>query len=138
MILVDSNIIMYAAGGTHPHRAPSVVFLERVANGSVDAAVDAEVLQEVLHRYRAIGRWAEGRAAYDLSRKVFPRVIPITTGILDEARQLLDAYSHLTARDALHAAACRLSGADALCSYDRDLDGIEGVKRVEPPDAVRP
>jgi hypothetical protein len=32
-----------------------VALLERVADGELEATVDAEVLQEILHRYRAIG-----------------------------------------------------------------------------------
>jgi predicted nucleic acid-binding protein len=50
---------MYAAGADHPNKEPSVRFLERVARGEVEAALDAESLQEILHRYRALGRWGE-------------------------------------------------------------------------------
>jgi predicted nucleic acid-binding protein len=53
MILVDANVFMYAAGAEHPHKAPSRIFLEKVAGGEIEAALDAEVLQEILHRYRA-------------------------------------------------------------------------------------
>jgi predicted nucleic acid-binding protein len=53
VILIDANIFMYAAGAEHPHKEPSRMFLEQVARGEVDAALDAEVLQEILHRYRA-------------------------------------------------------------------------------------
>ena len=51
MILVDSNVLMYAAGRPHPHKKASVTFLRAVARGDIEATVDAEVLQEVLHRY---------------------------------------------------------------------------------------
>lgn len=57
MILIDSNIFMYAAGTPHPNKEPSATFLDQVAIGEVDAVIDAEVLQEILHRYRAISRW---------------------------------------------------------------------------------
>ena len=60
-MLVDSNIFMYAAGADHPHKAPSSAFLAAAADGRVEAAVDSQVLQEILHRYRAIGRWPDGR-----------------------------------------------------------------------------
>ena len=36
-------------------------------------------------------------------------------------------------RDALHAAVCRVVGAEAICSYDPDLDIIAGLRRIEPP-----
>lgn len=133
MILIDANIFMYAAGAEHPHKEPSRKFLERVARGEVDAALDAEVLQEILHRYRAIQRWPEGRNVYDLARQIVLIVIPITSEILDLARHLLDEYGRLTARDALHAAVAQAHGAQAICSYDGDFDEISGLHRIEPP-----
>ena len=134
MILLDANILMYAAGATDPHKAPSLALLDRVARGEVDAAIDAEVLQEILHRYRAIGRWRDGRRVYDLTRRLVVSVLPITGEVTDAAHALMDGYPKLMARDALHAAVCRLSHADAICSYDADLDEIAGLRRLEPPD----
>ena len=132
MILVDANILMYAAGAPHPHKAPSARWLEAVARGEVDATVNVETLQELLHRYRAIGRWSDGRRVYDLARTIFPAVVPITAAVLDEARRLLDRHPMLMARDGLHAAVVLVEGFEAICSYDRDFDLIPGVRRVEP------
>jgi predicted nucleic acid-binding protein len=133
VILIDANIFMYAAGAEHPYKEPSRRFLEQVARGEVDAALDAEVLQEILHRYRAIRRWPEGRGVYDLARQIVLIVIPITAEVLDLARHLLDQYEGLMARDALHAAVARVHGAQAICSYDGDFDEIAGLRRIEPP-----
>lgn len=132
MILVDANILMYAAGAPHPNKAPSVRLLEQVAAGEVEATIDAEVLQEILHRYRAIDRWDDGKQVYDLTRRLFPVVIPVTVAILDRARLLLDADATTMARDALHAAVVIEERLDAVCSYDRDFDRIRGVVRIEP------
>jgi predicted nucleic acid-binding protein len=137
VILVDANIFMYAAGKAHPHKEPCCALIERIALGQVDALVDAEVLQEILHRYRAILKWEDGRKVYDLARKVVPVVVPVTADLTDLARALLDEHPGLMARDALHAAACRYIGAEAICSYDRDFDAIDGIKRIEPADLVR-
>lgn len=133
MILVDANIIMYAAGASHPHKAPSVRLLEQVASGEIAATVDAEILQEILHRYRAIRRWKDGRLVFDLTRQLFPQVIPITVEVLDRARELLDRNASIMARDALHAAVVMHHELDAVCSYDRDFDRIPGITRQEPP-----
>jgi len=132
MILIDANILMYAAGAPHPNKAPSVHLLEQIANGDVVATIDAEVLQELLHRYRAIGRWDEGKRLYDLTRRLFPEVLPITAVILDRARTLLDAHTTIMARDALHAAVVLEERLESICSYDRDFDRIAGIVRVEP------
>jgi uncharacterized protein len=136
MILIDSNIVMYAAGRPHPHRAPCAVLLERIALEQVEAATDVEVFQEILHRYRAIGQWEKGRRAYDLARQILRVVIPVTAEVIDDARDLMERYRRLGARDAVHAAVCQLIGAEAICSYDRDFDGVNEVKRIEPEDVL--
>jgi predicted nucleic acid-binding protein len=132
VILVDSNIFMYAAGGEHRHRAPAIAFLEKVAESKVRAVIDAEVLQEILHRYCALERWPEGRVVYDEARMLFPDVLPITAEVMDAARLLLDEHRKLTARDAVHAAAVQVYGLKGICSFDRDFDEIGGLRRIEP------
>ncbi|HVS13849.1 MAG TPA: type II toxin-antitoxin system VapC family toxin [Thermoanaerobaculia bacterium] len=132
MILVDANVLMYAAGAEHPFKRPSVAFLESVATGEVDGAVDTEVLQELLHRYRAIDRWREGREVFDRARQLFDVILPIDVHCVDEARRLLDLHPRLSARDALHGAVVRCFGLDGICTYDRGFEGIDGVRRHEP------
>jgi hypothetical protein len=132
VILVDANVIMYAAGADHAHKRPSVALLGRVARGEVEATIDAEVLQEILHRYRAIGRWEDGRRVYDLTRQLFRSVVPVTAEVLDRARRILDTDRRIMARDALHAAVVMAEGLEAVCSWDRDFDRIKGLVRREP------
>ncbi len=137
MILLDANVLMYAAGREHPHKEPSVTLLERIARGAVESAIDAEILQEILHRYRSLGRTRDGFRLYDLTRTVVRTVLPVTDAVMDEARSLLESHPRLAARDAVHAAACLVFNADAFCSYDRDFDRIEGLRRVTPDELLR-
>ena len=132
MILVDANIFMYAAGVEHAYKVPSAGLLLRIARGEVDAAVDTEALQEILHRYRAMGRWEDGRRVYESARRIVPVSIPITVEILDTARDLLISHGNLTVRGAIHAAVALGAEAEAICSYDRDFDDIAGLRRIEP------
>ena len=134
MILVDSTVLMYAAGTVHPHKLPCVEFLDRVASADIEAVVDSEVLREILHRYRAMNLWSDGRRVYDLTRRIFPvgGVVPVTADVLDAARGLLDLHPGLTAGAALHGAVVQTHSLDAICSHDRSLDRIAGVKRMEP------
>jgi len=134
MILLDANILMYAAGAPHAHKRPCLELLDRVAREEIEVAADVEVLQEVLHRYRAIGRWEDGKRVYDLARRIISTWLPVDLPILDRARQLLETSPRLSARDALHAAVYFEVDADALCSFDRDFDQIRGLHRIEPPD----
>ena len=132
MILIDTNVFMYSAGAAHPNKAPSVELLERVAKGEIHGVIDAETLQEILHRYRAIGRWEIGRHVFDLARGIVPEVIPITAAIVDDARDLLDRHEQLTARDAFHAAVALRHTHGAIYSFDSDFDGIEAIRRLDP------
>jgi predicted nucleic acid-binding protein len=132
VILLDANILMYAAGAEHPNKAPCIALLERMAQGEVEAGADVEVLQEILHRYRAIGRWADGQVVYDLARRIVPTWLPIDVAVLDRTRALLDDDPALSARDALHAAVCLELGAAAFCSFDKDFDRVSGLRRIEP------
>ena len=45
---------------------------------------------------------------------------------------LMDQYSELMARDALHAAVVECHSLDGICSFDRDFDQIRGLRRIEP------
>jgi predicted nucleic acid-binding protein len=130
--LIDSNVFMYAAGRDHAFKKRAAKFLEKVAQGAVDAVIDAEVLQEILHRYRALGRWAEGRLVYDTARLIFPGILPVTTEVMDCARRLLDEHSGLMARDAVHVAVVEVHDLDSICSFDRDFDSLPRLRRIEP------
>ena len=132
MILLDANIFMYAAGEAHPNKAGSITLLERVVRGDIEAAADVEVLQEVLHRYRSIGRWADGRRVYDLARQIVSTWVSIDVATLDRARGLLEDDKSLSARDALHAAVYFEEGATAFYSFDKDFDRVPGLHRIEP------
>jgi hypothetical protein len=132
VILVDANILMYAAGTDHTNKRPSIAFLERAAGGQIEAAIDAEILQEILHRYRAIRRWQDGRAVFDMARRIFPTVFPINAEVLDRTREILDEHDGLMARDALHIAVVEINDLVGICSFDRDSDLVPGLKRLEP------
>ena len=60
MILVDSNIPMYLVGVPHAHKSDARRLLERRR-----LLTDAEVLQEILHRYVAIDRRDAIQPAFD-------------------------------------------------------------------------
>lgn len=123
---------MYAAGGPHPHKAPSAQLLKRVAAGDIEATTNTEVFQEILHRYRAIGRWEDGRKVYQLARRIVPGIEPVTVALLDVSFRLLERYPGLMARDGLHAATCQRLGPAKMCSYDSDYDVIAGLERITP------
>ena len=64
---IDANVPIYAAGREHPYKSPCADILRMVAENPQAFITDAEVLQELVHRYLAQGRWAPGpRSPADL------------------------------------------------------------------------
>jgi predicted nucleic acid-binding protein len=63
-IFLDANIPMYAAGRVHPLKQPCIDVLSLAAHHPARFITDAEVFQEILHRYRAIGRWHDGEQLF--------------------------------------------------------------------------
>ena len=137
MIFVDANILMYAAGSPYPHKIPSLNLLRKIASQNLPACTDAETFQEILHRYRSIGRWEDGRKLFLDARKIISTIYPVTIEMLDMAVDLLVKHPTLMARDGLHAAGYFLHNADVFCSYDRDFDAISGLRRVTPAAILR-
>ena len=130
MILVDSNVLMYASGAEHPNKFLAVRFLKSVAAGDLEATVDAEVLQEIIHRYRALHRWPQGQHVYTRARRLFPHVLPITGEVMDRAKLLADEDSAISARDAVNAAVVGAYKLEGICTFDRDFDRIRDCRRV--------
>ena len=65
--LLDTAVPMYAAGTPHPYRDPCQWVMTEIANGRMQVVIDAEVIQEILHRYGALGRFGDAvRMATDL------------------------------------------------------------------------
>ncbi len=130
MILVDSNVIMYAGSSEHPHKVPAIAFLGRVAAGKVEAAIDAETLQEFLHRHQLQRRWIGGAKVHAFARVLFSAVLPVTGSVVDIAKELLEVNPTNPGRDAVHAAVVSAYKLNGICSFDRDFDRIPGCNRI--------
>jgi len=86
VILVDSNIPMYLVGSPHPHKSDAQRLLEQLVSDRQRLVTDAEVLQEILHRYVAINRRDAIQPAFDALLGVVDQVLGVT-GIAVERRQ---------------------------------------------------
>jgi len=131
-VFIDANIPMYAAGGSHPYKEPSLAFLERVAAGRLKAVSDAEVFQEILYRFWSLKLLPKALGLFDHFLMVVPAVLPVTKRDMARARGLLAQEPGLPPRDAVHAAVLLNNGLKEICSYDHHFDRIPGIRRVEP------
>jgi len=121
---------MYLIGAAHPNKAPARQALEQSIAAGERLVTDAEVLQEILHRYVAIGRREALQPAFDALLGVVDDVFPIERADVEEAKLLLLTAEELSARDALHVALMRRRGISRILTFDRGFDGIPGVVRV--------
>jgi predicted nucleic acid-binding protein len=131
-VFLDVNLFIYAAGGEHPFKAPSVRLIDQVANGSVEAVADAEVVQELVYRYWRRGALDQGLRLCDQVLRVVPTMLPIEKADLVLMRKLLETHRTIEPRDAMHAAVMLNHGITHLYSYDRHFDAIPGLTRLEP------
>lgn len=121
---------MYLIGAAHPHRLDAQRLLEQFVADRVRLVTDAEVLQEVLHRYRAIERPDAIQPAFDVLLGVVDEVLPIERSDVERARDTLLERWELSARDALHVAVMQRHGLARILSFDRAFDLVPGIDRL--------
>ena len=130
-VFIDANIPMYVAGKEHPNRSPALRFLAQAQKGEVEASTSAEVLQEILYRYSALGRLDLARDVYNLFVEVCPVVLPVSLADTDRSRDLLQNCEGISARDAVHAAVMLNHGIRLIATFDQGFDHIAGIARVD-------
>jgi predicted nucleic acid-binding protein len=131
---VDTAVLMYAAGGQHPLRAPSQRVLERVEAGELDAVISVEVVQEIVHRYLAIRRPDLAVTGATAAMDLFAPVLPLTHAVIRRIPALARDYPMLAARDLVHVATCLHEGIAEIISPDRGFDAVAGLRRIDPAD----
>jgi len=130
MILVDSNIPMYLVGAPHPHKADAQRLLEECVARGERLVTDAEVLQEILHRYVAIERRDAIQPAFDALLGVVDEVFDVTQADVRQAKDIVMGASRLSARDAVHLAVMTRHRVSRILSFDRGFDGHPGIVRL--------
>jgi predicted nucleic acid-binding protein len=126
VIFLDSNVPMYLIGAPHPHKIDVQRILERLVSERQRLVTDAEVLQEVLHRYVAIGRRDAIQPAFDALLGIVDDVLVIERATAERAKEILLGRRKLSARDAVHLAV----GIERIVSFDSGFDGHPGITRI--------
>ena len=121
---------MYLVGAPHPHKTDAQRLLERCVARGERLVTDAEVLQEILHRYVAIRRRDAIQPAFDAILGVVDEVFSIDVADVKRAREIVQAYDRLSARDALHLAVMERHAIGTILSFDRGFDAHPGIARL--------
>ena len=130
MIFVDSNVPMYLVGGPHPHKADAQRLLEAAIAAGERLVTDAEVFQEILHRYAAIDRRDAIQPAFDAVLGLVDEVFPVDLATVERARTIVLGRRRLSARDAIHVAVMEGQGIRRILSFDSGFDGFPGIERL--------
>ena len=116
MIFLDSNILMYLVGAPHPHKTDAQLLLERSVAAGERMVTDAEVLQEILHRYSALGRREAIKPTLGTLLRYVDQVFPVEQADVLRASEILEEPLGLSARDALHIAIMERHGVERISS----------------------
>jgi uncharacterized protein len=130
VILVDSNIPMYLVGASHPHKVDAQRWVEELLSERQRLVTDAEVLQEILHRYVALNRRDAIQPAFDSLLGVIDEVLAVDRAIVERAKEIVFGHRRLSARDAVHLAVMEQHSIDRILSFDSGFDGFPGITRL--------
>jgi len=130
MIFIDSNIPMYLVGAPHPNKSEAQRLLEKLILDGKRLVTDAEVFQEILHRYVALDRRDAVQPAFDALSGVVDEIFPIDSSTVQRAKKIVLLRKRLSARDAIHLAGMEQHHVKQILSFDAGFDGIPGIERV--------
>ena len=91
---------------------------------------DAEVMQEILHRYTAINRREAIGPALKVTLDIVDDVFAIEKTDVLRAAEITENRAQLSARDSVHIAVMERHGIQSIMSFDADFDRWPGLKRI--------
>ncbi len=133
-VLLDVNVPMYAAGRPHRYRDACVKVMADVAEGRVNAAIDTEIIQEILYRYGALRQWSIATSLASNLMDVVDTVYPVLPSDASLTIELFERYAPkgVTARDLVHVAVMTSHGLTEIVSTDSHFDLVDGIRRLDP------
>jgi predicted nucleic acid-binding protein len=132
LIVLDTTVLIYAAGTEHPLKAPCERALEAVATGAIRATTIAGVLQE----FASV--WARRRPRKDASARALDYLAMLAPlqrvdeQDLEAGLRLYERHTDLGSFDAVLAAVALERNAQALVSADRAFAAVRGLPYVNP------
>jgi hypothetical protein len=121
---------MYLVGAPHPHKSDAQQWLEKLVSDRQRLVTDAEVLQEILHRYVAINRRDAIQPAFDALLDIVDQVLAVDRAIAERAKEIVLGHRQMSARDAVHLAVMEHHGIERILTFDSGFDGFPGITRL--------
>lgn len=130
MVFVDSNVPMYLVGAAHPNKVDAQRRLEQLVADRVRLVTDAEVMNEILHRYVALDRRGYIQPAFDALLGVVDEVLPVERAVVEGAKQVVLQYPGLSVRVAMHVAVMQRHGIEQVLSFDAAFERVPRITRL--------
>jgi predicted nucleic acid-binding protein len=121
---------MYLIGAEHPNKKSCQRILKDLILSDESLVTDAEVLQEILHRYVAINRKDAIQPAFDVLLEIVDEVFVVDTMIVEKAKEIVLSRKKISARDALHIAVMKDRGINRIFTFDTGFDLMPGLERL--------
>jgi hypothetical protein len=118
---------MYLIGTDHPHKFDARRFLEEAVSSERRLVTDAEVFQEILHRYQAIERPDAIQPAFELLSSIIDEIFPVTPSDVFRAKDIVLGYAKLSARDAVHISVMIHNKMSEVMTFDRGFETFPGI-----------
>jgi predicted nucleic acid-binding protein len=127
-VFLDANVPMYLAGAPHPNKARADELIDELLLDGTRLVTDAEVFQELLHRYSAINRPKQLVDAFAVLSGFADDVFSIGVDEIDAAKALV--LEGVGSRDAIHVATMRAQGVARILTFDRGFDRFADLERL--------
>ncbi len=121
---------MYLAGRDPARKLEAQLLVKKAISDRQRLVTDAEVLQEILHRYQAIQRLDAIQPAFDAILGVVDEVLPVDRAVAERAKLIVLGYRRLSARDAVHLAVMQQHEISQIMSFDSGFDRFPGITRL--------
>jgi predicted nucleic acid-binding protein len=121
---------MYLIGADHPNKITTQRILEDLILSEKPLVTDAEVFQEILHRYVAINRRDAIQPAFDALLGVVDEIFPVDSIVVEKAKEIVLTRKKISARDALHIAVMTRQGISRIFTFDSGFDHMPGIERL--------
>ncbi len=134
--LYDTGVFIYALGGEHRYRDPCRAILDHGEHGRLAAEASVELVHEFAYVRLRQGVTRTGAAKSARAIADACPLHPVGFADMELALDLWCKHERLDMRDSIFAAQALNRGIDAILSPDRGFDGIPGLQRIDPDDAV--
>lgn len=132
MIVLDSNILVYAVGRDHALRDHCRAIVAAIRDGIIEATTTIGMIDEFLHVHaKSRGRAEAVQVAEDYLALLSPLLV-VEEADLRPAFRLFERVDGLDVSDAVLAAAAIRADAQALISADQAFGRVPRLRHVDP------